>query len=62
MGYEGKLSDIIAFGGNVKLSRQQEISFKKIYDKATEDIFDMSYVSILIKKLKKKKWGMFTLC
>ena len=46
----------------MKLSRQQEISFKKIYDKATEDIFDMSYVSILIKKLKKKKWGMFTLC
>ena len=46
----------------MKLSRQQEISLKKIYDKATEDIFDMSYVSILIKNLKKKKWGMFTLC
>ena len=35
----------------MKLSRQQEIS----YDKVTEDIFDMSNVSIFNKEIEKEK-------
>ena len=35
----------------------QEISFKKIYDEVTEDIFNMFNVRIFKEIEKKKKWG-----
>ena len=40
---------------------KQEISFKKIYDEVTEDIFDMSNVRIFIEIEKKKMGNVYTL-
>ena len=37
------------------------MSLKKIYDEVTEDIFDMSNMSIF-KGIEEKKWRMFILC
>ena len=42
---------------------RQEISLKiYIYDEVPEDIFDKSNVTFFLKKLRRKKWGMFIPC
>ena len=55
------MTEVLHRAGTCNYERQ-EISLKKIYDEVTEGIFDMSNVIIFIKKLKRKKWGMFILC
>ena len=40
---------------------KQELSLKKIYDKTTEGILDMSNVRIF-KEIEKKTWGIFIPC
>ena len=41
---------------NNKIRWKQELSLKKIFDKVTEGIFDMSNVRIF-KEIERKKWG-----
>ena len=40
---------------------EQEISFKKLYDEETDDIFDRSYVRIFKEIERKKMEDVYTL-